>query len=87
MKYYILKHTAPSMISKFDTPWICRVMVEDCDANILNEVFESYVSSGCYRSYKVMSMTKDQFDKGTVTQVHTLETLPKYINAIGYYPY
>jgi hypothetical protein len=33
-------------------------------------------------------MTKEEFEKGTLTPVHTLETLPDFImTKVGYYPY
>lgn len=90
MKYFILKHTDPDHMCKNDPhpPWICRVQVEDKDATILNETFESFVMSGCYGSYKAMRMTKEDFERGTLTPIHTLATLPKFImDEVGYYPY
>jgi hypothetical protein len=64
------------------------VKVEDRQATILDDTFESFVSSGCYGSYKAMRMTKEQFDAGKLTPVHTLETLSDFImNEVGYYPY
>ena len=90
MKYYILKHTDLSKVAKdgkVHAPWICRVVVQDHQANVLNRIFEDYVVTGCYGEYKGLAMTKEQFDKGTVTKVLTLEQLPKFIHGLGYVPY
>lgn len=89
MKYFILKHTNSERAKGSPyPPWICRVMVEDHRATIIDDTFDSFVSSGCYGSYKAMRMTKEQFEAGKLTPVHTLETLPDFImNKAGYYPY
>ena len=90
MRYFILKHTDPERIKKEKEhpPWICRVEVPDHQANVLDDTFETFVSSGCYGRYKAYKMSKDDFDKGTLTPVHTLETLPKFImDEVGYHPY
>jgi hypothetical protein len=90
MKYFILKHTNKKRVTEATEhpPWICRVIVDDNQATILNESFEGFISSGCYGSYKALRMTKEEFEKGTLTPVHTLETLPDFImTKVGYYPY
>lgn len=80
MKYFILR-------DKNTKQYLCRVEVEEQDCSILNHTFESYIASECYGDYKVYTMTKEQFDKGKITPIHTLSTIGEFVNKLGYYPY
>jgi hypothetical protein len=90
MKYYILKHKNDRTF-KFkngETPYFCRVEVPDVDANVFNSTFDDFLATGCYGSYKVLEMTKEQFEKGTVTPIVKLSDLPQHIICVvGYTPY
>jgi len=80
MKYFILK-------DKKTEQYLCRVEVEERDCTILNHTFENYIASECYGEYKVYKMTKELFDKGKITPIHTLRTIEEFVNKLGYHPY
>jgi hypothetical protein len=90
MQYYILMHTNGRSF-EYDggiTEFFCRVVCPDEEANIMNETFDDFVTTGCYGSYKALKMTEEQFNKGTITPVVPLHELPRHImDVVGYYPY
>jgi len=67
--------------------YLARVKVQKFEMKLTNEIFETWIASECYGSYKIYSMTESQFNKGRITPVHTLTTIGKYMMSLGYYPY
>lgn len=80
MKYFILW-------DEKQKKYFCRVQVEDHECSVLNDNYDTYIRSQCYGEYKVYTMTKEQFDKGKITPIHTLQTIGKFVMSLGYYPY